>query len=114
MDSFFSESQPVESTVFTTNALPPVDPSVEAPKADLVDIVFTNTEAQNVAASRLVVTKKGTGTPIGYNTDLKMYVIKPNTTGSISNYYIVDYKVQVWDLHLMKHTRILKVLHSVP
>ena len=93
VDSFFSESQPVESTVFTTNALPPVDPSVEAPKADLVDIVFTNTEAQNVAASGLAVTKKGTGTPIGYNTDLKMYVIKPNTTGSISNYYMVYYKV---------------------
>jgi len=92
VDSFFSESQPVESTTFTTNALPPVDPSVKAPKADLVDIVFTNTEAQNVAASGLAVTKKGTGTPIGYNTDLKMYVIKPNTTGSISNYYMVDYK----------------------
>ena len=58
----------------------------------MVDIVFTNTEAQNVAASGLAVTKKGTGTPIGYNTDLKMYVIKPNTTGSISNYYMVDYK----------------------
>ena len=93
VDSFESESEAAESTEFTTKALPEVDPSVQAPTADLIDVVFSTDGAKNkVTSSGLAVTKQGTGTPISYNSDIKMYVTKPQTFGSTSNFYMVNYK----------------------
>lgn len=93
VDSFLSESTPIESEPFTTSDVPEIDPDVQAPKADLVDIVFTNTEAKNaaIATSGLTVKKQGKGTPTGYNSNLKTYVAKPSTTGAISDFYLVNY-----------------------
>lgn len=91
-DSFESLSEPIEAT-FTTEALPPIDPSVPAPEADLVNVVFTTTEVKNaVTGSGLTVEKQGSGFPIGYNKTLRMYVAKPPTTGAtISDFYTINY-----------------------
>lgn len=92
VDSFESESEAIESTEFTTKALPDIDPNVKAPKADLVDIAFNNTDVRNIANPNLPVTKQGTGTPTNYNTSINMYVTAPTTTGTATNYYVINYK----------------------
>lgn len=92
VDSFESESEAIEA-VFTTKAMPDIDPSVKAPVADLVDVAFTNDGARNLAeSSGLTVTRQGNGTPNIYNSALRMYVTQPATTGSTANYYMVNFK----------------------
>lgn len=87
VDSFFSESQAL-NTEFTTKEQI-IDP-VDALKADLVDVVFTKGGIMNIAEGiGLPIIQSGTVTSL-YNNKLHMYVGAFNGLDD-KNYYWMDY-----------------------